>query len=125
MKKKNDILLIAGLLAVGIVLLIAGIRKSSDFSSPKLEVTVKGRLYGVYDLDRDITVSINDTNTFQIRNGKVTMTEADCPDQICVHSHAIDKNGGSIVCLPNQVILKIIDTQGEESGSEMDAIAGG
>jgi hypothetical protein len=70
MKKKNDILLIAGLLAVGIVLLIAGIRKSSDFSSPKLEVTVKGRLYGVYDLDRDITVRSTLRIPFRFGTGK-------------------------------------------------------
>ena len=43
-----------------------------------------------------------------IENGKVYMKEANCPDRLCVHSKAIDEKGGSIVCLPNKVVLEVI-----------------
>ena len=58
------------------------------------------------------------TNTVQIENGKVKMAAANCPDQICVHQKAISRNGESIICLPNKIVLKIVD--GEEA--ELDAV---
>jgi hypothetical protein len=33
------------------------------------------------------------------------MTEASCPDQLCIYQGAIDDNGGTIICLPNAVII--------------------
>ena len=59
--------------------------------------------------------------TVEIRNGEVCMIEADCPDQICVHTRAIDAHGGSIVCLPNQVILRVVDE--DTQGREVDSVA--
>lgn len=49
------------------------------------------------------------------------MSAADCPDQICVNSAHINAHGGSIVCLPNKVILKIVS--GESQEDEPDVIA--
>ena len=37
------------------------------------------------------------------------MTEADCPDHLCMKQKKISKKGGTIVCLPNRVVLEIID----------------
>ena len=76
-------------------------------------------VYGEYDLNEDQTIVINGGNTCEIRDGRVRMTEADCPDKVCVRSREISKAGESIVCLPNHVILKIT---GSES-SEIDSIA--
>ena len=35
------------------------------------------------------------------------MIEADCPDQICVNHLAISRDGESIICLPNKVVIAI------------------
>ena len=35
------------------------------------------------------------------------MLEANCPDEICVHHKPISKNGETIVCLPNKVVVVI------------------
>ena len=50
------------------------------------------------------------------------MTEADCPDQLCVHQKAVDAAGGTIVCLPNKVVIEALSGASfEDSG--IDAVA--
>ena len=49
------------------------------------------------------------------------MIEADCPDQICVHSVPITAKGGSIVCLPNHIVLRV--TNIDDGEREVDTIA--
>ena len=34
------------------------------------------------------------------------MTEADCPDHLCMKQKAVDSTGGTIVCLPNKVVIE-------------------
>ena len=56
-----------------------------------------------------------------VSDKEVYVESADCPDQICVNSAHINAHGGSIVCLPNKVILKIVS--GESQEDEPDVIA--
>ena len=121
---KNDILLIGGLLVFAFALLLfAQIfqRKSGAYA----EVTVNGAVYGTYALDEDQTVFIKQngtvTNTLTIKGGKADMTDADCPDHLCMKQPAIGSTGGFIVCLPNKVVVKIV---GAGKNSDMDSIAG-
>ena len=46
------------------------------------------------------------------------MEWADCTDQICVNHRAVSREGESIICLPNQVVISVTD--GEEA--ELDGI---
>ena len=49
------------------------------------------------------------------------MTEADCPDHLCMKQKAVDSTGGTIVCLPNKVVIE--GEKGEslnEDSSEFD-----
>lgn len=121
---KNDILLIGGLLVFAFALLLfAQIfqRKNGAYA----EVTVNGAVYGTYALDEDQTVFIKQngtvTNILTIKDGKADMTDADCPDLLCVHQRAIDRKNETIVCLPNKVVVKIV---GAGKNSDMDSIAG-
>lgn len=54
-----------------------------------------------------------DENIITIDGEKVSMIEANCPDQICVHFPVISHDGDQIVCLPHKVIVEI---QGGSSG---------
>ena len=80
-----------------------------------LKITVDGKQYGTYSLSKDRTIEINDTNICEIKDGKVTMIEADCPDKLCVHQKAISTKGGTIVCLPNKVVLEIDSSEKPDS----------
>ena len=44
-----------------------------------------------------------------ISDGKADMESADCPNQICVHHSAISHIGETIVCLPNRVVIEVIE----------------
>ncbi|MCR4991648.1 MAG: NusG domain II-containing protein [Lachnospiraceae bacterium] len=44
-----------------------------------------------------------------LSDGKANMESADCPNQICVHHSAISHTGETIVCLPNRVVIEVID----------------
>lgn len=116
--KRNDWILIG--IVIGIALLFGGMQffKSAD-SDGIVQVTVDGELYGEYSLEKNTNVQIGNTNYLTIKNGKATMIEASCPDQLCVQQKSISKDGESIICLPNKVIATVIG--GEES--EIDTIA--
>ncbi len=65
--------------------------------------------------DREVVLSSDlGSNTLTIRDGKASVTEADCPDRICMKQGMIDKNGQSIICLPHRLVIRI------ESGEEAD-----
>lgn len=115
--KKND-----WILAGCVVLICAAVLVFRYFggqeSGGRVIVSVDGEEYGTYSLSEERTVRIGDTNRLAIKNGVVEMEWADCPDQICVHHTEISRNGESIICLPNEVVVTI------ESGrsSEVDAV---
>lgn len=83
-----------------------------------IRITVDGDIYGVYNLKEDQDILIGDTNVCRIENGSAKMIQADCPDHLCMHQKAIDKNGGMIVCLPNQVIIESVASENKEAGDE-------
>ena len=59
------------------------------------------------------------TNLLVIQDGKAKVTEADCPDRLCVNQKAISYQGESIICLPHKLTVTI---EGGEHGS-VDAVA--
>lgn len=87
--------------------------------SDNVIVKVNGEITGVYDLENDDTININEgSNILKIKNRKVNMIQADCPDQLCVHQKPISSDHMSIICLPNKVFVEI---QSKES-SAVDAV---
>ncbi len=58
-------------------------------------------------------------NTVRIKDGKVSVTEASCKNQVCVKHAAISAAGESIVCLPNRLVVSI---EGSGEGGGYDTI---
>ncbi len=46
-------------------------------------------------------------NRVKVSGGRVAVTGADCPDQICVRTGAIDSQGQVIACLPHKLIITV------------------
>lgn len=44
-------------------------------------------------------------NVIEIKNGKIFMAEADCPDHICVETGKL-RADTPIVCLPNRLVIE-------------------
>ena len=80
--------------------------------------------YGTYPLSMVDTLKIKNgdgdiTNTLVIKGGVADMTSADCPDHLCVKQKAISKEGESIICLPNKVVV----TVKSDTKSDIDSIS--
>lgn len=104
MLKKGDILIIIAVLAVTLAssaLLFFGKEEGRTVTvKENNEIIYKGSLY-------ENKVIELQGNTVEIKDGAVTVTKADCKNQICVNHTAITEKGESIICLPNRVIAEI------------------
>ena len=117
-KKRADLVLIAALLllalAMGAWLLL------TREAGARAVVYVDGRTTASYPLDQDATVRLDNPNgsynVLVIRDGQADVTEAGCPDRICVMMHPLRYDGESIICLPNRTEIRI--EGGEASGAD-------
>ena len=117
--KKNDIVLIAALLLIAVLAYVGmSIYQGQITKDAVAYVTIDGVEYGSYPLEIDVTERIElpdgSYNLLVIKDGKADVTEASCPDGICVNHRAIDKQGQSIVCLPNKVVVEIQNSEESE-----------
>ena len=77
--KKKEKYFIGGLLLVSLIFCaIVYLVPHGQYGS--IEITVDGKVFGIYSLAKDQTISINDTNVCEIKDGKARMIQADCPD---------------------------------------------
>lgn len=109
-RKQDDIWLIAGAIAVAVLLfallwLFAG-------RGTAVAVTVDGKPYATYPLSQNTEVRITGADggscTLVIANGQASVISATCPDGICVRHRAVSRGGETIVCLPNRVAVTVV-----------------
>ena len=62
------------------------------------------------DTEFDVSGYQGGTNHIVIQDNAVYMSDADCPDKLCVHTGTIHKTGETIVCLPHRVVVEITGT---------------
>lgn len=120
--KKADIIIGAAVIVIGAALFIAFclMRKPGN----RVVVSVDGREVMELPLDVDTEKTIRGysggENRLVIRDGKASVTYADCPDRICVHQGTISAVGESIICLPHRVSIRIAGDDDEAP----DAVTG-
>ncbi len=107
-KMKNDIIFVSALLSVILVAVLGMLlfRSSGD----TVTVTVDGKSFGEYSLDRNCSVEIKTEygfNLLVIKDGKAYVESASCPDGICSAHKPISYDGESIICLPNKVVVHV------------------
>ena len=118
--KKKEWIVISVLLALAFLLMAA--LQLSPGKTRSIRITVNGREYGVYSLDKDQIIHINDTNVCEIKDGSAHMLSAHCPDKLCMKQRSIDEHGGTIICLPNKVVIEAVATKGETEDAEEDTL---
>lgn len=125
--KKNDMILVGIILVISLIALgtIKWFQSQNDAAQEVLikhegvtiksfDLTEKTNEEFLYDEDGEI-------NRIVIVDGVVSISEANCRDQICVKTQAITQNGGIIVCLPHKVTVEIFSENTEDDG--LDSIA--
>ena len=69
-------------------------------------------------IDQEFTVpSSGGYNTVTVKNGKIAVTEANCPDGYCM-DRGFCGGGTAIVCLPNRLVISFVGEQ------EIDGLLG-
>lgn len=108
--KKEVILIIAVLAIAAVFFLINYIIAKKPASM--LQVTVDGSVVHTLPLNKDADLIIegyqNGTNHLLIKDGKASVTEATCPDKVCVRQGQVSHTGEVIVCLPNKMIATVV-----------------
>ncbi|MBR5336852.1 MAG: NusG domain II-containing protein [Lachnospiraceae bacterium] len=126
--KKNDFILIGVILLVAL-LIYGGYRLANMGAGGTILITVNGQEYSRLSLasegsylirEGEVLRRLSETkvpdditdkkyNILTIKNGVASMVEAGCPDLLCVHQKDISLKGEQIVCLPNKVVVSVID----------------
>lgn len=77
----------------------------------------------ISNIDRPYRITMeNDDggyNIIEVRQGSIGVVEASCPDELCMNMGFIDNSLMPVTCLPNHLVIKIID----EKPDELDGVA--
>lgn len=126
--KKNDIILF-GIILILSVASFGAIKWFQGQSDANTQVIIKdnGVVIKTYPFNEKTDETFEyeedgEINTVVIKEGQVTVTEANCRDQICVKSQAISKNGEIVVCLPHKFTVEIYSEDTAEDDL-LDSIA--
>ena len=83
------------------------------------EVVQDGVIIRAIDLDRvaeeySFTVEWPEggSNTVTVRPGRICVSEADCPDRICVEQGWLTDQASPIVCLPHRLVIRLAGADG-------------
>ncbi len=120
-KYRADLILLLAVLLIGAVL---ALRALSSPTGACVHVRVDGTVVAAYSLSdarSEVIAGVNDgSNLLIIENGAAYVSQASCPDGLCIHTGRISKAGQSIVCLPNRVVIEIVS----DGAGEVDAVTG-
>ena len=119
--RRNDKILIGVLLGITFLLFVVLFFVRQNTVNGEAVVLIEGKEYGRYPLAVDAVVELSGlcgVNVLTISNGKAWMSEAVCPDKVCMDFGKIHYNTEMIVCRPGGIVVVI------ENGdsSELDAV---
>lgn len=126
--KRGDVILIGLVVVIALVFLVPRWMDTSEKNhngTKVAKITVDGKLYKTVQLTaEEQTIDVKTDhgyNTLKIHDYGIEMIDADCPDEVCLTFGFVERNGGTIVCLPHKLIVEIEDTAAGE-GDEVDAV---
>lgn len=116
---KRDIILVLSMViiaAAAFLIINFAVKKDGSYAVIKVDGNV------IKTLDLNSGETIIEVNGYQggvnkvvINDGKVSMTDADCPDELCVMTGKISRVGETIVCLPHRVVVEIKGSPDDDS----------
>ncbi len=86
----------------------------------EVEIVQDGTVLYQFDLtkvqDQIIEVTYDGrSNTILIQNGKICVSDAECPDHTCVHMGWLQSKALPIVCLPNRLVIRFAEDNGADA----------
>lgn len=118
------------LLVVGIVLAVAAAASVAIFCNKLGDATAliyqDGACVRTIDLNQvdepySFTVEWDGGyNVVEVERGRIRVSEADCPDQVCVHQGWISNSVVPVACLPHKLVIRLASS----SDSVVDGVVG-
>ncbi len=104
----NDLILVG---AIALIVAIAfAVFALTMREGKSVTVSVDGKIKHTYSLSDEVDKTIEvegGSNHLVIKGGKAYIESATCPDKICANHRPISKDGETIVCLPNRVVVAV------------------
>ena len=100
--KKADLIPIISVIAAAVILAFVLMPRSAD----TVRISCENAVYE-YPLSENRQIELCENGislTVLISDGKVSVINSTCRDQICVHTHS-----GNIVCMPARVVITVGD----------------
>ena len=118
--RKGDVLAIVAVAVLAVIVAVSFL-PSGDAENVQAQIYQSGELVETLSLDEEQTLEITGkyTNVIAVQDGAISILSSDCPGEDCVHSGAIHSSGRSIVCLPNEVEVRVVNAQ-----SDVDFVVG-
>jgi hypothetical protein len=88
----------------------------------EVEVYASNKIVGRYPLHQDRTIEVPGPlgkTIVLIRDGKARIISSPCPNKICMHMGEFGTEGGTLVCVPNKVVVRV----GIERAKGLDAVS--
>ena len=105
---------IIGLAVLLVICLAASVLITGGSPAARARITSDGTFVLTVDLaiDQEFTVEspAGGTNTVTVKDGKIAVTAADCPDHYCM-DRGFCNSGTQIVCLPNRLVIQFLGEQ--------------
>lgn len=105
------LLFVAGILWV----VIQGTKKPGTYA----RIEENGTLVAVIALDRPLDQAFENSNggfnRVMVSEGTVRVSDASCPDHLCVHQGVKSSIGETIICLPNRFVVTLMDEKEAEA----------
>ena len=98
------------LILIGVVFLLSAVACVFLYFGPAKTtavITVDGVEQYRLNLRQDTTITVETrwgTNVITVSDGKISVTESDCPNQVCV-SRGFANSGMPIICLPHRLVI--------------------
>lgn len=116
MGRKQRTTLILALLLLAVLTAAFFMQRRTDREGVKAVIQVGGQEKQELDLSKDREFWVGDPevgrNLIRVEDGTVAVVQADCPNQICVHTGPISREGEVITCLPHGVMIYIPREEG-------------
>lgn len=96
------------------------VMKNAPVEDPVAEIRVSGKVIRRVSLSDDAEFTVeceNGWNKVEISGGSIRVTDADCPDKVCVQTGAISCGAVPIICLPHRLEIVIVSSGDFDAGA--------
>ncbi|MGN1347015.1 MAG: NusG domain II-containing protein [Eubacteriales bacterium] len=113
---------VIGIVLVLVLSLLAVLLRPQNGANMTAEIFLDGELIRTIDLSAvrepySFTVEgANGSNTVSVEPGRICVSEADCPDRICVQQGWQSAGETPIVCLPHRLVIQLVPTGPVQTG---------